>query len=126
MIKITNELTAETYYIERVKRGNYVAHYFDRVQSFRTVQGAGIYLRDIIGVDNIKPLTELKDLASGLYHFDAELTEWGLLNQPDLTRDTRDWLQAINKQSQLFNNGMDTKLQETFITTETADLLRLI
>jgi len=126
MIKITNELTAETYYIERVKRGNYVAHYFDRVQSFRTVQGAGIYLRDIIGVDNIKPLTELKDLASGLYHFDAELTAWELLNQPDLTRDTRDWLQAINKQSQLFNNGMDTKLQETFITTETADLLRLI
>lgn len=88
--------------------------------------GAGIYLRDIIGVDNIKPLTELKDLASGLYHFDAELTAWELLNQPDLTRDTRDWLQAINKQSQLFNNGMDTKLQETFITTETADLLRLI
>ena len=132
-IKVTNQQTSDNIYIERVKRGVYVAHCFNRIHTFDKLKRANVFIITLLNTYHTQPLLELKELASGLYHFDLELPSYELLYDSssltdisNISDDTRQWLQAISKQTTLFKNGMDTKLQEIFITNDTKELLQLI
>jgi len=125
MIKVTNKPTNDSIYIERIKRGDYVAHYGKLAYNYKSIKVASLYL-NIASINHCNtPLTELKELASGLYYFDFELSKSELLNQKGLSQLTRDWLKLLSGRD-IFKNGMDTKLQEIFITNDTKELLQLI
>jgi len=126
MIKVTNKPTNDSIYIERIKRGDYVAHYGKLAYNYKSIKVASLYL-NIASINHCNtPLTELKELASGLYHFDFELSKIELFNHKNLSQLTRDWLKLLNNRTDMFKNGMDTKLQEIFITNDTKELLQLI
>lgn len=125
MIKVTNKPTNNIIYIERVKRGIYVAHYGKLAYAYKSLKVAMLHL-NIASISHCDtPLLELKELASGLYHFEFELSKSELLNQKSLSQLTRDWLKLLSGRD-MFKNGMDTKLQEIFITNDTKELLQLI
>lgn len=124
-IKVTNQQTSDNVYIERVKRGVYVAHCFNRVHTFDKLKRANVFIITLLNTYHTQPMLELKELASGLYHFDLEPTTNELINDTTVSYDTRQYLKSISS-SNLFKNGMDTKLQEIFITNNTKELLQLI